>query len=55
MGMLMHHTWLNQQEAEKANVKPIKEPAPVEEQKEEPPVKEPEPVKKTAGRRKVSK
>ena len=54
MGMLMHHTWLEQQKAE-VKVKPIKEPAPVEEQKEEPPVKEPEPVKKTAGRRKVSK
>ena len=49
MGMLMHHTWLNQQE----QAKPKKaEPAPVEEVKEE---KSAEPVKKTGGRRKTTK
>ena len=49
MGMLMHHTWLNQQkqaEPEKAEQKPV------EEVKEEP-VKE-EPVKR-GGRRKTTK
>lgn len=47
MGMLMHHTWLNQQ---KQNEQPKKaEPVPVEEVKEE---KSAEPVKKTGGRRK---
>ena len=48
MGMLMHHTWLNQQKQEK----PIKaEPKPVEEAKEPEPVNEP--VKRTGGRRKT--
>ena len=47
MGMLMHHTWLEQQ---KQNA-PKKETAPVKEVKEEP-VPE-EPVKKTGGRRKT--
>lgn len=43
MGMLMHHTWLNQQEEKK----PVKaEKKPVEEAKEEPV----EPVKRTGGR-----
>lgn len=51
MGMLMHHTWLEQQKAEKADVKPIEKPV---EEKPEMPVKE-EPARKTAGRRKASK
>lgn len=52
MGMLMHHTWLNQQKAEKADVKPMKEP----EKEPETPVKtDSEPARKTAGRRKASK
>lgn len=43
MGMLMHHTWLEQQ---KQNEKPKKaEPAPAEK-----PEKESAPVKKTGGR-----
>ena len=52
MGMLMHQTWLKQQEeaeAKKAKAKPVveeKEPVKVEE--------EPTPVKKP-GRRKVTK
>ena len=46
MGMLLHHTWLEQQK--KQEEKPVK---PVEKVKEEP-VPE-EPVKKTGGRRKV--
>ncbi len=45
-GMLMHHTWLEQQKAEKA-----KEPVKPEPEKKP----EAEPVKKTDGRRKVSK
>ena len=50
MGMLLHHTWLNQQQE---NVKPKVEPKPVvEEAKEE---KSAEPVKKTGGRRKTTK
>ena len=52
MGMLMHHTWLNQQKAEKAKVEPIKEPVQEKEPEEE---KSAEPVRKTAGRRKASK
>ena len=52
MGMLMHHTWQEQQKAEKAKVEPIKEPVLEEEQ--ETPVNEPEQAKKP-GRRKVSK
>ena len=51
MGMLMHHTWLEQQKAD-AKVKHIKEPEP---KKEPEPEKEPEPTRKTAGRRKASK
>ena len=50
MGMLMHHTWLEEQK--KANAKPVSS------KPEEKPVdnKEPEAEqKKTAGRRKVSK
>lgn len=44
MGMLMHHTWLEQQ---KQNEKPKKaEPAPAEKPEE----KDPAPVKKTGGR-----
>ena len=54
MGMLMHHTWLEQQKAD-AKVKPIKEPVTEKEPEEEKPVKEPETVRKTGGRRKVSK
>ncbi len=45
MGMLMHHTWLEQQ---KQNEKPKKaEPAPAGK-----PEEEPAPVKKTGGRHK---
>lgn len=48
MGMLMHHTWLNQQKAEK----PVKaEPKPVDEPKK-PVEKVEEPVRKP-GRRKT--
>ena len=48
MGMLMHHTWLEQQKkAKPVETKPV-EPAEV---KEEKPVEEP--VKKTGGRRKT--
>ena len=54
MGMLMHHTWLEQQKTAKASAKPIEEPVAVTEPEEEMPVKEPEPAKKP-GRRKVSK
>ena len=52
MGMLMHHTWLEQQNAE-VKVKPSKDPVP-EEEEQETPVNEPEPAKRP-GRRKVSK
>lgn len=51
MGMLLHHTWLEEQK--KANAKPVsgkREEVPVE--NKEP---EAEPVKKTGGRRKASK
>lgn len=48
MGMLIHHTWLEQQKQEKPKKA---ETAPVEEPKEEP-VKEPV---KRAGRRKTTK
>ncbi len=46
MGMLMHHTWLEQQ-----NKKPVDEPKQAEKAEEtnEP---EAEPIKKTGGRRK---
>ena len=47
MGMLMHHTWLNQQEQKKPEKVETK---PVEEAKEE---KSAEPVKRTGGRRKT--
>ena len=53
MGMLMHHTWLNQQEAPKDDEMIIEEPVQIEPE-EETPVNEPEPEKKP-GRRKVSK
>ena len=47
MGMLMHHTWLNQQKAKN----PVKaEQKPAEKATEEPVS---EPVKRTAGRRKT--
>lgn len=50
MGMLMHHTWLDQQK--KAEKKPVnKAEETVEENKET----ESEPVKKTGGRRKAIK
>jgi len=49
MGMLMHHTWLEQQ---KKAEKPVVENKAEETAKEEP---EAEPVKKTGGRRKASK
>ena len=48
MGMLMHHTWQEQQKAEPAKVKPMKE-EPVNE-----PEKTEEPVRKTGGRRKTT-
>lgn len=51
MGMLMHHTWLAEQEKQKKQPK-VAEPAPVEENKEEPVH---EPVKRMGGRRKVTK
>ena len=54
MGMLMHHTWLEQQKTVKASAEPIREPVAEEKPDEEMPVKEPEPAKKP-GRRKVSK
>ena len=46
MGMLMHHTWLEQQK--KAEEKPVAEPAVQEEP-------ETEPAKKAGGRRKTTK
>ena len=52
MGMLMHHTWLAEQEKQKKQIK-VAEPAPVEAEPEKEPVKAP--VKKTGGRRKVTK
>ena len=48
MGMLMHHTWLNQQEQKKPEKVEAK---PVEKVKEPEPVNEP--VKRTGGRRKT--
>ena len=51
MGMLMHHTWLKQQEEAKAKKAEAK---PVVEKKEPVKVEEPTPVKKP-GRRKVTK
>lgn len=48
MGMLMHHTWLEQQK-QKPVAKPVKKPV---EETNEP---EAEPVKKATGRRKVIK
>ena len=50
MGMLMHQTWLKQQEeakAKKAEAKPVAE--------EEPVMKEEEPPVRKSGRRKVTK
>lgn len=47
MGMLMHHTWLNEQK-KKSAPKPVEKPA----ENNEP---EAEPIKKTGGRRKTSK
>ena len=44
MGMLMHHTWLAEQEKQKKQTK-VAEPAPVEAEPEKEPVKAP--VKKT--------
>ena len=49
MGMLIHHTWLNQQKQEK----PVKaEPKPVEKAEDKPVEKVEEPVRKP-GRRKT--
>lgn len=50
MGMLMHHTWLEEQKKH-----PVKAEKPVETKEE--PISESvqEPVKKTGGRRKVTK
>lgn len=46
MGMLMHHTWLNEQKKQKPSAeKPVEKPV----ENNEP---EAEPVKKTGGRRK---
>jgi hypothetical protein len=52
MGMLMHHTWLNQQKQEKpkAEAKPV-----VEEKATGEVAEETVPVRKQAGRRKTSK
>ena len=52
MGMLMHHTWLAQQEQAKPQKKV--EPKPVEEVKEETSAEE-TPVKRAGGRRKATK
>lgn len=49
MGMLMHHTWLEQQK--KKTAEPVAKEKAVETAKEP----ESEPVKKTGGRRKTSK
>ena len=49
MGMLLHHTWLEQQKAEQEQKK--KAVAPKAEAEKPEPVKEP--VKKTGGRRKT--
>lgn len=48
MGMLMHHTWLKQQED--AAKKPVKQEKPAEEKEQ---VETAEPAKKTGGRRKA--
>ena len=50
MGMLLHHTWLEQQKQAK-KPESVREEVPVKETKEP----EAEPVKKTGGRRKSSK
>ena len=52
MGMLMHHTWLAQQEQKEQPKKA--EPKPVEEVKEGKSAEEP-PVKRAGGRRKATK
>lgn len=53
MGMLMHHTWMKQQEEEKKKTaKAVAEP--VAETEEMPVKEETAPVRKTAGRRKAS-
>jgi hypothetical protein len=50
MGMLMHHTWLNQQNAEEPKVKPVKqEEIPFTEPAEEP--EKSEPARKPVNRR----
>ena len=51
MGMLLHHTWLNQQEQKKPEKAEAK---PVEEVKEEKSAEE-TPVKRVGGRRKTTK
>jgi hypothetical protein len=51
MGMLMHHTWVEQQKQKPVKAEPV--PAPVKEEPKEEPVKEP--VKRTGGRRKTTK
>ena len=51
MGMLMHHTWLEQQKKKESPVKAVHTPAPAAEIKEEP-VKE-QPMKRMGGRRKT--
>ena len=51
MGMLMHHTWLEQQKQKKPEK--AEKPVAVEEEPEKEPVPV-EPVKRTGGRRKVS-
>ena len=50
MGMLMHHTWLEQQK--RAAEQPVEEKA---EKAEETNVESAEPVKKAGGRRKATK
>ena len=49
MGMLMHHTWLEQQKTDKPVKEKATEVVAVEEDQKA------EPAKKTAGRRKTSK
>ena len=60
MGMLMHHTWLKQQEAEKAKTVveeeiPFTEPEEPAEKPVEPTVKKAATAKKAVSRRKSSK
>ena len=51
MGMLIHHTWLEQQKAEEPKKKPVKEEIPFAEPAEEPEKKEPARKSATTTRR----